>query len=145
MGQRVYEVDANNRIVREISCEAPVNGMDIQLSIDLDLQQYAERLLQTQLRLQARSSRRPTPGRRSRTAQRRPAGPDPAASAAACTYKAPAGSVIVMNHQTGQIVAMASYPTFDNRWFNAGIDGDKFDQIFPRRSRSADPTPTGRS
>ena len=47
----MYEVDANNRIVREISYKAPVNGMDIQLSIDLDLQQYAERLLQTQLRL----------------------------------------------------------------------------------------------
>ena len=50
-GEAVYEVDANNRIVREISYKAPVNGMDIQLSIDLDLQQYAERLLQTQLRL----------------------------------------------------------------------------------------------
>ena len=30
----------------------PVNGKDIQLSIDLDVQQYAERLLQTQLRIQ---------------------------------------------------------------------------------------------
>ena len=50
-GEAVYEVDANNRIVREISYKAPVNGMDIQLSVDLDLQQYAERLLQTQLRL----------------------------------------------------------------------------------------------
>ena len=27
---------------------------------------------------------------------------------------------------------MASYPTFDNRWFAAGVDSDKFDQIFPR-------------
>ena len=35
-GEVVYEVDANNRIVREISYEAPVNGEDIQLSIDLD-------------------------------------------------------------------------------------------------------------
>ena len=26
---------------------------------------------------------------------------------------------------------MASYPTFDNRWFNAGVDSDKFDEIFP--------------
>jgi cell division protein FtsI/penicillin-binding protein 2 len=50
-GEVVYEVDANNRIVREISYEAPVNGMDVQLSIDLDIQQYAERVLQTQLRL----------------------------------------------------------------------------------------------
>src|SRR4029079_14544498 len=48
-GRVVYEVDANNRIVRQLSYEAPVNGEDVQLSIDLDLQQYAERLLQTAL------------------------------------------------------------------------------------------------
>ena len=39
----------------------PVNGMDIQLSIDLDLQQYAERVLQTQLR-QAPPVHRHQPG-----------------------------------------------------------------------------------
>ena len=26
---------------------------------------------------------------------------------------------------------MASYPTFDNRWFDSGVDGDKFNEIFP--------------
>ena len=36
-----------------------------------------------------------------------------------------------MNYQTGQIMAMASYPTFDNRWFSAGVDSAKFDEIFP--------------
>ena len=36
-----------------------------------------------------------------------------------------------MNYQTGQIMAMASYPTFDNRWFSAGVGGEKFDEIFP--------------
>ena len=39
----------------------PVNGMDVQLSIDLDLQQYTERLLQTQLRRAARSRAPRTP------------------------------------------------------------------------------------
>ena len=38
---------------------------------------------------------------------------------------------------------MASYPTFDNRWFSTEVDDAKFDEIFPtetpRRSRS---TPT---
>jgi penicillin-binding protein 2 len=46
-------------------------------------------------------------------------------------YPAPAGSVVVMNHETGQVVAMASYPNFDNRWFNAGISGTKFKELFP--------------
>ncbi|HEY3484875.1 MAG TPA: penicillin-binding transpeptidase domain-containing protein, partial [Ilumatobacteraceae bacterium] len=31
----------------------------------------------------------------------------------------------------GSIAAMASYPTFDNRWFTAGVWGDKFQQLFP--------------
>ena len=137
-GEAVYEVDADNRIVREISYEAPVNGMDVQLSIDLDLQQYAERLLQTQLRLQARVHRAAT-----RRSTDPPDGTEAAPldrdlnGGAEVPYKAPAGSVIVMNHQTGQIAAMASYPTFDNRWFYAGVDSEKFDQIFPP------PTPEG--
>ena len=32
-----------------------------------------------------------------------------------------------MNHQTGQVMAMASYPTYDNRWFSQDISGAKFD------------------
>ena len=47
------------------------------------------------------------------------------------TWIASAGSVIVENYQTGEILAMASYPTFDNRWFSSGVDSDKFDEIFP--------------
>jgi penicillin-binding protein 2 len=46
-------------------------------------------------------------------------------------YKAPAGSALLMNYDTGEIVAMASYPNFDNRWFNAGISSTKFKQLFP--------------
>jgi penicillin-binding protein 2 len=37
----------------------------------------------------------------------------------------------VLNHETGEVVAMASYPNFDNRWFNAGISSEKFAELFP--------------
>ena len=50
-GKRVIEIDAAGRVVRVVSEMPPVNGQDIQLSIDLDLQQYAEQMLQMQLRL----------------------------------------------------------------------------------------------
>ncbi|HEU4842485.1 MAG TPA: penicillin-binding transpeptidase domain-containing protein, partial [Ilumatobacteraceae bacterium] len=128
-GEVVYEVDAANRIVREISRHEPVNGMDLQLSIDLDLQQYTERLLQTQLRrLRAACAQNPEVTKPDGTR-----GPlDPSLAVGTCVgYKAPAGSTTVMNYQTGQIMAMASYPTFDNRWFSSGVDDDKFDEIFP--------------
>ena len=40
--------------------------------------------------------------------------------------------MVVLDHSNGQVLAMASYPTFDNRWFNAGISKEKFDQLFPQ-------------
>lgn len=47
-------------------------------------------------------------------------------------YISPAGSVVMKDYSNGQVLAMASYPTFDNRWFDSGVDSDKFAQIFPR-------------
>ena len=128
-GEVVYEVDAGNRIVREIRRSEPVNGMDLHLSIDLDLQQYAERLLQTQLRaMRGQCAKNPEVAKPDGT--RGPLDEDLAVGTCV-NYKAPAGSTTVMNWQTGQVLAMASYPTFDNRWFSANIDGEKFDEIFP--------------
>ena len=157
-GEIVYEVDSHGNIVREISRTDAVNGMDIQLSIDLDMQQYAERLLQTQLRLK-RAFTAPNPivekpdGSRQRMSLNH---------GDRVYYEAPAGSVVVMNHQTGQVMAMASYPTFDNRWFSQDISEAKFDELFriphrharlrrrgpagvPARPRSRRRSPTGRS
>jgi penicillin-binding protein 2 len=125
-GEIVYEVDSHGSIVREISRREAVNGMDVQLSIDLDLQQYAERVLQTQLRLK-RAFTAPNP------IVTKPDGTRQQMSlnhGSRVFHEAPAGAVIAMNHQTGQIMAMASYPTFDNRWFSQDISGTKFDELF---------------
>ena len=45
-----YEVDNASRIVREVRRVPPINGNDVQLTIDLDQQQYAEQALETKLR-----------------------------------------------------------------------------------------------
>ncbi|MGA1299179.1 MAG: penicillin-binding transpeptidase domain-containing protein, partial [Ilumatobacteraceae bacterium] len=99
-------------------------GKDLLLAIDLDLQQFAEEALETQLRL-----RRFVEACQAKDANKisvKPQFPD-------CqNLKAPAGSVVVSNHATGEVLALASYPTFDNRWFNAGVSSEKFAQIFPR-------------
>ena len=135
-GKVVYEVDSTNHVVREISRVEPVAGKDIQLTIDLTIQQYAEQALQTELRLQRETTdvthmaRNPTDklGNKKFTGE---AFVLDASGNEYLPYSAPAGSVVVMDHETGQVIAMASYPNFDNRWFNAGISGAKFKQLFP--------------
>ncbi|MFM8811771.1 MAG: hypothetical protein ACKOEK_06350, partial [Actinomycetota bacterium] len=112
-----YEVDAQGRLLRQLERVEPVLGNDIQMSIDMQLQQFTEQALETQLVLR----RRVEAGfNRLEDGTIDPANPDPV------FYKAPAGSAVVMNHNTGQIVAMASYPRFDLRWFAGGVSKDKF-------------------
>lgn len=153
-GKRVYEVDASGSIVRELTDQRiePVAGFDIQLSIDLDIQQYAEQALETELR-----QRRNLP---EDLAQNDSAPHNPCDIKTNCEtrvyqktlpdgtkvdypewvqHKAPAGAVVVENHENGQILAMASYPTFDNRWMESGISGTKYKELFP--STNPDGTP----
>ena len=105
-----------------VQCRVAIAGNDLQLSIDLDVQQFAEQALETQLLVR----------RRVEAGQiKMPDGtPDPRYPEINY-YKAPAGSVVVMNHNNGRVVAMASYPRFDLRWFDGGLPKDKFSQLFP--------------
>lgn len=117
-----YEVDSRGRILRILERKEAVPGNDLQLTIDLDMQQFTERSLQTELLLRRRTE---APNVLSFGE------PDPAYPEVTF-YKAPAGSSVVLNHETGEVVAMASYPNFDNRWFNAGISSEKFAELFPK-------------
>jgi len=140
-GKQVFEVDAAGGIVRELLDQHvdPVAGEDIQLTIDLDYQQYAEQALETKLK-QRRDL--PTDLTLQDVAAHNPIDPkDPGGTTRVYAsskefgqqewiqYKAPAGAVVMEDNSNGQIIAMASYPRFDNRWMGA-IDGNKFDQLF---------------
>ncbi|HSP28257.1 MAG TPA: hypothetical protein VLN74_06880, partial [Ilumatobacteraceae bacterium] len=125
-GYVTYEVDNASRIVREVRRVPPINGNDVQLTIDLDQQQFAEQALETQLKLRRQQvAINPLDPE---TNFESPVFPEYPRQVA---YKAPAGSVVVQNYQNGQIIALASYPTFDNRWFEADLGGGKFDEVFP--------------
>jgi penicillin-binding protein 2 len=116
-----YEVDSLGRFLRQLDRKEAVPGFDIQLTIDLDIQQFTERALQNEIMVRRRTEA-PTILLNGE--------PDPAYPEITY-YKSPAGSSVVLNHDTGEVVAMASYPNFDNRWFNAGISSEKFGELFP--------------
>ena len=134
-GYQVLEVDATNRPVNIVEEVPPINGYDVQLTIDLDAQVYVEQALETAI-VSRRYQYAPNP------LVRQPDGTydllDPELPEQV-PFKSPAGSAIIRRYDTGEVIAMASYPTFDNRWFEADLTGTKFREIFPSTKPDGSP------
>ena len=81
----------------------------MQLAIDLKMQQYAEQILEAGLK-----------EARARTPKDKPG----------VYFKAPAGSLVVEDPRNGEILAMASNPPFDNRFFVGGVSQAKYEELF---------------
>ena len=98
-----YQVDATGEIVGDPveTIEGSV-GDDVQLTVDLDIQRLAQESLEQGILL-AREQRNLDIDDRLEN------------------YKAPAGSVVVLDARDGGVVAMASYPNYDPSQFVAGI------------------------
>jgi penicillin-binding protein 2 len=123
----VLEVDAANRPVRVVEEVPPINGFDVQLTLDLEAQQYLEQTLETTLKARrGQTAENPIVKKPDGTREQMDLSQGPRVA-----YKAPAASGLIMDYTTGDVLAMASYPGFDNRWFEAGISGDKFAEVFP--------------
>jgi penicillin-binding protein 2 len=110
-----YEVDSRNRVVQIRERQEPEPGYDLQLAIDLEVQQDAEQLVVRGLEEARQRSPRGKPEVR---------------------FAAPAGSAVVLDPRNGEVIALATYPTYDNRWFIGGIGNEKFQQLFPDGPRS---------
>ena len=85
-GKRYVEVNALSRPIRELGVESPVPGMDLYLTLDLELQERVSEILAESLEALAETSRQKLAG---------------------------AGAVVVLDPSNGDILAMASYPFID--------------------------------
>ena len=110
-GKRVIEVDAANRPVRIIEEVPPINGFDVQLTIDLDIQQYAEQTVETTLELR-RTQTAPNPIVRKPNGERERMDTTKGENV---LFTAPAGSAVVMDYSNGQVLATASLTKGKNR------------------------------
>ncbi len=101
------EVDSKGHVLRALGFQPAVPGNDVQLAIDLDVQALAEESLQQGLDA-ARGIYDGNTGER---------------------FRAPAGSVVVLDPSNGGVLAMASNPSYDPRVFVDGISQANFDQF----------------
>jgi len=101
------EVDSAGRVQRTLGDQPAVQGHDVRLSIDLDVERLAEESLAQGLDL-ARKTFDGNTGK---------------------NFLAPAGSVVVLDPRSGSLLAMASNPTYDPNEFINGISSKKFNQL----------------
>lgn len=106
-GVSKLEVDSGGKVLRSLFEQPPVQGDDVQLTIDLDVQRLAEESLGQGIEAARRSW-------------------DPEGKK---HFLAPAGAVVVMDPRDGSVLAMASFPTFDPSAFVNGISRTVFRQL----------------
>jgi penicillin-binding protein 2 len=93
-GGRQIEVDANGRTINVLKTVEPITGFDLKLTIDLDLQQTAEKMLQDKH-----------------------------------------GAVVALDPDTGDVLVMASAPSFDQNDFVGGINSKKWKALMTDRGK----------
>jgi penicillin-binding protein 2 len=103
-GKAFYLVNAAGKQIKTIGSEPPKPGDNVYLSIDANIQKLVEQQLQSGI-MTARTKTDPATG---------------------ALLRANAGAAVVMDPQTGAIVAMASWPGYDPTW----VTGGKFHEHF---------------
>ncbi len=106
-GRRALEVTSRGRVVRELESAPPVPGADVVLTIDSDIQWVLEESL-AEVAGGVKSLY------------------DPAAGAPS---KLKGAAAVVLDPQTGEVLAMGSYPAFDLRALAAGISDADWERL----------------
>ncbi len=105
-GIKRVEINAAGEVVNAVDSVDPVQGNDIRITIDAEVQEVAEEALQQAF----------------------------VDSANANYLNARAGGIVCLNCKTGEVIAMASAPTYDPTDFIGGISSETWEEMTDEQS-----------
>lgn len=122
-GTRVVEVDSRGKVVGEISVDPPTDGNTVMLTIDATMQKKLEEALEENIRqINAIQVAEYNDEHEEKY--------DQYVESIEDIDLAEIGAAVVMQVQTGEILAMSSYPSYDPNWFTGGLSYDHAEELY---------------
>lgn len=125
-GERVIERNNRGKEVREISMTPPINGSDVYLTLDLDLQRVMDKALAKQIYTLYNEEIKVMSDRWRRKNKEVL---DQYAKDQREIMLAQQGAMVAVDPNTCEVLAMSSYPNFDLSLFSGGITPTEWTQI----------------
>lgn len=117
-GYKRVQVDALGRITKELEYVEPKSGDTVYLSLDKDMQKYTEASLEKIVNTARVGGLYESPYGNYKISKPAP--------------NAKSGAVIAVDVKTGDVLSMASYPTFDPNKFISGLTDEDYELLNPK-------------
>ena len=133
-GSKVVRTNANKSIIEVLSVTPPTDGGRVTLTIDLPLQTVVEQALEHVIdEIHEKQLNRIDPDRDGKF--------DGKYEQYTKLELARTGAIVVMNVNTGEVLALASYPSYDPNWFVSGLTPEQAEYLYTGDEAAAT-TPT---